>query len=54
VTAGIKPSHRGLLHREMGVPGDKAISIGALMRKRGSDRREAAIDKRSTKEKSTV
>lgn len=35
----IKPSHRGLLHEEMGVPDDKPISIGALMKKKTKDKR---------------
>ena len=35
----IKASHRGLLHEEMGIPKDKKISIGALMRKKASAKR---------------
>ena len=36
----IKPSHRGLLHKEMGIPQGKKISIAALMKKKARDKRE--------------
>lgn len=36
----IEKSHRGLLHREMGVPQGRKISIGRLMKKKARDKRE--------------
>ena len=45
----IKPSHRGLLHREMGISEDKSISLGSLVRakskakKSGNVKREEQI-----------
>jgi hypothetical protein len=36
----IKPSHRGMLHREMGIPEGRKISIGDLMKKKARDKRE--------------
>lgn len=35
----IKPSHQGLLHKEMGIPEDRKISIGDLMKKKARDKR---------------
>lgn len=35
----IKPSHRGLLHKEMGIPEGEKITIGDLMRKKAKDKR---------------
>ena len=34
----IKPSHKGLLHEEMGIPKSHKISISALMKKKRSDK----------------
>lgn len=34
----IKPSHRGLLHKEMGVPEGHKISLGDLMKKKTRDK----------------
>ncbi len=34
----IKPSHKGELHREMGVPAGHKISIAALMKKKSKDK----------------
>jgi len=44
----IKPSHRGMLHEEMGVPEGKKIGIGALMKKKSQAKREGdtALEKR--------
>lgn len=36
----IKPSHKNLLHEEMGIPAGQKISIGALMRKKSRDKHE--------------
>ena len=33
----IKPSHRGMLHREMGVPQGHKINVGDLMKKKTRD-----------------
>lgn len=46
----IKPSHKGLLHKEMGIPEDEPISIGALMKKKSKDKRDGdtAGEKRDT------
>ena len=46
----IKPSHRGMLHHEMGIPEGKKISIGDLMRKEARDKKEhnVARERRDT------
>jgi hypothetical protein len=36
----IKPSHEGLLHKEMGIPKGKKISLAALMKKKKRDKAE--------------
>lgn len=36
-TPMIKPSHRGLLHKSLGVPQDDKISVAALQRAKNSD-----------------
>lgn len=36
----IKPSHKGMLRAEMGVPAGKKISIAALMKKKSRDKSE--------------
>jgi len=33
----IKPSHKGMLHREMGVPQGKKINLAELMKKKTRD-----------------
>jgi hypothetical protein len=40
MSISIKPSHEGLLHQEMGVPKDKKINLGDLMKKKTKDKRE--------------
>jgi hypothetical protein len=40
VAIAIKKSHEGLLHEEMGIPKDKKISIGDLMKKKARDKKE--------------
>jgi hypothetical protein len=35
----IKPSHRGLLHRELGIPEGENISLGTLMREKEKAKR---------------
>jgi hypothetical protein len=35
----IKPSHRGLLHKEMGIPEGHKISMGQLMKKKAHDKK---------------
>lgn len=46
----IKPSHRGLLHRKMGVPQGQKISISALMHEKAKAKRthNAALMKQTT------
>ena len=46
----IKESHKGMLHREMGIPENKKIGIAALMKKKARDKREGdtAAEKRDT------
>jgi hypothetical protein len=46
----IQPSHRGLLHREMGIAPNKKISIGALMQQKFKDKRTGNVagEKRAT------
>jgi len=46
----IKPSHRGMLHKEMGIPEGKKIGIADLMKKKAKDKRsgDVAGEKRDT------
>jgi hypothetical protein len=46
----IKASHRGLLHKEMGIPEGETISIGDLMKKKSKDKKQGngAGEKRDT------
>lgn len=45
----IKPSHKGLLHRELGVPADKKIGVADLMRAKTRAKRsgDSALEKRA-------
>lgn len=36
----IKPSHRGLLHKDLGIPADEPVSVGDLMRGKAEAKRE--------------
>lgn len=37
--APIKKSHRGLLHRALGIPEDEPISMASLMRDKGAPKK---------------
>ena len=39
----IKPSHRGLLHREMGISEDKPISLGSLARAKSKAKKSGDV-----------
>lgn len=36
----IKPSRTSMLHKEMGIPADEPVSIGALMTKKSKNSKE--------------
>lgn len=46
MTIKIKPSHKGLLHKDLGVPADKPIPAGKLAKAKNS--KNPAVRKRAT------